>query len=131
VTIGEEGSVTPVARVGWYTCVTEAARPSGRSTCLREGPMGMHVEYVGFTTGNSAREYRLRTQEGGVSRDFVLAISLEAFVARRARFQDAPEICFLKLPDAYLTITDSELEEYRASHSPKPPRRRPKPTPQP
>lgn len=94
--------------------------------------MGMHVEYVGFTTGNSAREYRLRTQDGGVSRDFVLAISLEAFVARRARFQDAPEICFLKLqhelaacegklPDAYLTITDSELEEYRAAHSPKPP----------
>ena len=103
--------------------------------------MGMHVEYVGFTTGNNTREYRLRAQDGGVSHDFVLAISLEAFNARRARFQDAPEICFLKLqhelaagdgklPNAYLSITDSELEEYRASHSPKPPRRRPKPTPQ-
>jgi len=101
--------------------------------------MGMHVAYLGFTTGAETREYRLRAQDGGVAHDFVLAIPLAAFNTRRARFQDAPEICFLKLqhelaaspgklPDAYLSISDSELEEYRASHSPKPPRRRPKPT---
>jgi len=101
---------------------------------------GTHVEYVGFTTADHSREYRLRVQEGGVLHDFVLAISLEAFISRRARYQDAPEICFLKLqrelaegngtlPDAYLSITDLELEEYRTAHAPKPPRRRPKPAP--
>jgi len=103
--------------------------------------MGMHVEYLGFTTENNTRAYRLRMLDGGVSHDFVRAISLEAFITRRARYQDAPEICFLKLqhelaacdgtlPDAYVSITDSELEEYRAAHSPKPPQRRPKPVPQ-
>jgi hypothetical protein len=101
---------------------------------------GTHVEYVGFTTVRDRREYRLRVQEGGVFHDFVLAISLEAFLTRRARYQDAPEICFLKLqralaecvgtlPDARLSISDVELEEYRTAHSPKPPVRRPKPAP--
>ncbi len=102
--------------------------------------MAMHVEYVGFQTARTSREYRLRVQDGAVFHDFVRAISLEAFAARRARFQDAPEICFLKLqrelsecdgrlPDNYLSITDSELEEYLVAHSPKPTQRRPKPPP--
>jgi hypothetical protein len=100
---------------------------------------GTHVEYVGFTTVRDTREYRLRVQEGGGAfHDFVLTISLDAFLTHRARYQDAPEICFLKLqralaecvgtlPDARLSISDLELEEYRAAHSPKPPKRRPKP----
>lgn len=103
--------------------------------------MGMHVEYLSFTTASGSREYRLRAQEGGVFHEFVRAIPLEAFNARRARYQDAPEICFLKLqrelaegegklPTAYLSITDTELEEYRTAHAPKPPQRRPKPVPQ-
>lgn len=103
--------------------------------------MAMHVEYVGFTTADDTRQYLLRTQEGGVIHDFVRAIPLDAFVARRARYQDAPEICFLKLqtelaacagtlPDAYLSITDSDLEAYRTAHSPKPPRTRAKPAAQ-
>ena len=101
---------------------------------------GTQVEYVGFSIGHDAREYRLRVRDGAVSHDFVLAISLDAFLTRRARYQDAPEICFLKLqralaecvgtlPDARLSISDLELEEYRTAHSPKPPKRRPKPPP--
>jgi hypothetical protein len=103
---------------------------------------GTHVQYVGFTTENGARQYRLRVHEGDIVREFVLAISLDAFIARRARYQDAPEICFLKLqraltegegtlPDAHLSISDLELEEYRTAHTPKPPKRRPKPPPPP
>jgi hypothetical protein len=102
--------------------------------------MGMHVEYMGFTSASKNREYRLRALEGGVFHDFIRAISLEAFTARRVRFQDAPGICFQKLqrelaecdgkwPDAYLGITDSELEEYRTAQAPKPARRRTKATP--
>lgn len=96
--------------------------------------MGIGVEYLGFSTADETREYRLRVRSGGESHDFVRAIPLAAFVARRARFQDAPEICFLKLsrelaeadgklPVSYLRITDSELEEYRVAHSAKPSQR--------
>ncbi len=101
---------------------------------------GTHVEYIGFTNSKDAREYKLRVLNGGVYHDFVRAISFDAFISRRARYQDAPDICFLKLqrelaerdgnlPDAYLCLTDSDLEEYRVAHSPKPPVRRPKPAP--
>jgi hypothetical protein len=101
--------------------------------------MALHVAYLGFTTARDAREYRLRAQDGAVFHDFVRAISLEAFAARRARYQDAPEICFLKLqdelaacestlPEAYASLTDSDLDAYRIAHAPKAPRRR---TPQP
>lgn len=103
--------------------------------------MGMQLEYLGFTIVGGAREYRLRAQNRGVFHDFVRVIALEAFIARRARYQDAPEICFLSLqrelnedsetlPDSYLNITDAELEAYRAAHAPKPPQRKPKPVPQ-
>lgn len=100
--------------------------------------MGMHVEYVGFTTENKTRDYRLRTQDAGVIHDYVRSIALEAFVSRRARYQDAPEICFLKLlgelaacvgtlPEARVSVTDSDLDAYRVAHLPKPPNRRPRP----
>ncbi len=102
---------------------------------------GTHVEYVGFTTVRDTREYRLRIQDSVGFHDFVLTIALDAFLTRRARYQDAPEICFLKLqralaecvvgnlPDERLNISDLELEEYRTAHAPKLPKRRPKPPP--
>lgn len=95
---------------------------------------GSHVEYVGFTPAGAAREYTLRVrQAGGDSRDFILAIPNEAFLSGRVRYQDAPEICFLKLqreviacgeglPASHLKVTDAELAEYRLAHAPKPPR---------
>ena len=60
-----------------------------------------------------------------------MAISNEAFLSGRVRYQDAPEICFLKIrrelaahEDGTLLardhqMTDQELEEYRISHTPK------------
>lgn len=100
---------------------------------------GAHVEYVGFTAKGVAREYRLRVRDAtGDFHDFTLAIANEAFLSRRVRYQDAPEICFLKLqrevigcaeglPTTCLSVTDAELEEYRTAHTPKPPQRRPRP----
>jgi hypothetical protein len=99
---------------------------------------GVQVEYVGFTQGEAAREYTLRVKLQGEAYRFTLAIANDAFTRRRARYQDAPDICFLKLqrelaacqsqlPAAYLNVTDAELEEYRVAHTPKPPQRRPKP----
>jgi hypothetical protein len=95
--------------------------------------MSAHVVYLGFKAEATAREYSLRIRNPGeADRDFVLVIANEAFLANRVRYQDAPEICFLKLqrelslclegthPARRLKVTDAELEEYKAAHSPKP-----------
>jgi hypothetical protein len=100
------------------------------------------VEYVGFRAQERSREYTLLVKRvGDDPRTFTLAIPTEAFLAHRLRYQDAPEICFIKLqrelaacpdglPQAYLSVTDSDLLEYRQAHSPKAPQRRPRPKPQ-
>lgn len=100
-------------------------------------PTGAQVEYVGFTASGAARKYQLRVRQAGDFHDFTLAIPNEAFLARRVRYQDGPEICFLKLqrevvacagglPAPHLDVTDADLEEYRVAHTPKPAQRRPK-----
>ena len=98
-----------------------------------------HIEYLGFTTEGTRRQYLLRLMRPtGDHHEFTIAISLEAFASRRVRFQDAPDICFQKLqrdlascseglPAAFQHISDAELEAYRFAHAPKPPVRRPKP----
>ncbi len=100
-----------------------------------------HVEYLGFTAGESNREYRFRVRHGaGEPHDFTRAIPTEAFLANRVRYQDAPDLCFHQLlrelvactaglPAPYLNVTDADLEEYRAAHAPKPAQRRPRPAP--
>lgn len=97
------------------------------------------VEYVGFAAKETAREYTLRVkQPTGASDDFTLAISNQAFLERRVRYQDGPDLCFLKLqrelaanvgtlPSSYLSVSDAEIEAYRTAHTPKPPQRRPRP----
>jgi hypothetical protein len=100
------------------------------------------LEYVGFTVNGKTREYCLRAKlPDGEYRDFTLAILNKAFIDGRVRYQDAPDICFLKLqremvaagdslPALHHQLTDDELEEYRLSHTPKPKdkHRRPLPT---
>ncbi|OFV85531.1 MAG: hypothetical protein A2V74_01285 [Acidobacteria bacterium RBG_16_70_10] len=93
-----------------------------------------HVEYVGFRATVTRREYTLRVRQGVDAEDFTLVIPNEAFLAHRARYQDAPEICYLKLqrelaaspgtrPARLLSVTDQDLEEYRVAHAPKSPGR--------
>jgi hypothetical protein len=95
-----------------------------------------HVEYLAFTAGEATREYHLRVRRGTEFHDFTVAIPNEAFLSGRVRYQDAPDICFLKLqreiaaredeslPDQALSMTDQELEEYKIAHTPKSPGRR-------
>jgi hypothetical protein len=94
-------------------------------------------EYVGFSVTELTREYRLRvTSLGAEARNFTVAIPNKAFIAHQVRYQDAPDICFLKLQRALsehaelratrLTVTASELEEYRESHAPRPGKPRPR-----
>lgn len=93
-------------------------------------------EYVGFTVNEISRVYTMRVRRpDGVFHDFEFAIANQSFLSKRVRYQDAPEICFLKLqqelslrgedstPASQIHITDAELDAYREAHTKKAPPR--------
>ena len=96
---------------------------------------GTQVEYLDFAATTAVREYRLLVRRGTDIHEVTVAIPNEAFLSGRVRYQDAPDICFLKIrrelaagedgtfPAPALRMTDQELEEYRVSHTPKTTRR--------
>jgi hypothetical protein len=89
------------------------------------------VQYVGFTAGALVREYSFMVRdESGQPREYIVSIANEAFVSHRARYQDGPNICSLRLrrelvananhpPTVQFCVTDSELVDYHNDHSPK------------
>lgn len=100
----------------------------------------LRSEYIGFTVDDASRAYRylVRTPEG--RHYFTLTIPNRSFLSNRVRYQDAAEICFLRLerelgqlgeamPESHFEITDAELDEYREAHTKKPPPPRVRPTP--
>lgn len=90
------------------------------------------LQYVGFETRGAVREYTFtRRGSGGESFEYFVTIANAAFVAHRVRYQDAPDICSLRLqrefatrsdhlPSARFSITDAELADYLEAHTPKP-----------
>jgi len=90
------------------------------------------VQFVRFEAKASVREYTFNVRAtASEPREFTLTIANEAFVSHRARYQDAPDICSLKLrrelaTDAnypsktHFRISDAELEDYRSAHLHKP-----------
>jgi hypothetical protein len=90
------------------------------------------VQFIGYEVQSSVRAYTFSVREArNEPREFIVSIENAAFDGRRARFQDAPDICSLRLhkelaADAnhpaktHFQITDEELEDYRGRHSPKP-----------
>lgn len=95
-----------------------------------------HLEYLGFKSGETTRDYRLLARHaGGEYREFTLVVEQAAFLSGRVRYQDAAEICFWKLqrallawdlapesgpPAARQTVTEADLLEYREAHAAKP-----------
>jgi len=91
----------------------------------------VNVQYVGFEAQALVREYRFVVRRAlNVTSEFTLTIGNEAFASRRVRFQDAPEICSLRLhheldafggtpPQANYHISETDLDEYRTSHAPR------------
>ena len=82
------------------------------------------IRYMGFECTSEGRAYRLRVDGTGDPRLFTVTILNTAFESRKARFQDAPELCFARLqrellsnadlPDGLaLVITPTEIDEYR------------------
>lgn len=92
------------------------------------------VQFVGFESGARARVYTFTVREPSAQpRDFTLTIPNQAFNDHLISFQDAPDICSLKLrrelaangnhpPKTRLDITDGDLEDYRSSHAPRKPK---------
>jgi len=89
------------------------------------------LQYVGFETKGAVREYTFTLRgSGGESSEYFVAIANAAFVAHRVRYQDAPDICSLRLhrefaiksnhpPSTRFCITDAELADYKDAHTPK------------
>ncbi|HEX9189839.1 MAG TPA: hypothetical protein VGB87_22375 [Vicinamibacteria bacterium] len=82
------------------------------------------IRYLGFECTSAGRAYRLRLDGTGDPRLVTVTIPTAAFESRKARYQDAPELCFARLqrelvanaelPDGLaLVITPAELDEYR------------------
>lgn len=94
------------------------------------------IEYVSFRAGDVVREYQLWVRCGTEGYGVTVAIPNEAFLSGRVRYQDGPDISYLKVqreiaaaeagvpPGRDHWLTDEELAEYKASHSPKKPKRR-------
>lgn len=91
----------------------------------------VNVQYVGFEAKNLVREYSfLVRQASSETREFSITVANEAFTSRLLSYQDAPNICSLKLhrelgvfsndpPQTHYRISEAELTEYRESHAPK------------
>ena len=90
------------------------------------------VQFVGYEVHPLARQYTFTVRESKTEpREFTLSIENAAFDGRRARFQDAPDICSLRLrkelaadanhpANTHFQITEEDLDDYRGHHSPKP-----------
>ena len=84
------------------------------------------VQYIGFHSSALGRDYAFSVREPGAEpREYTLTIANEAFASHRARYQDAAEICSLRLhqelaistnaPDTtHFGITDTEIADYDA-----------------
>jgi hypothetical protein len=90
----------------------------------------VNVQYVGFEAKALVREYSFLVRQLSGTREFTLAIVNEAFSSHRIGYQDAPDICSVKLhreltayanhpPQTQYRISEAELNEYRDSHAPK------------
>lgn len=89
------------------------------------------VQFVGFESKALGRKYTFTVRESSTEpREFTLTIANKAFNDHRIRFQDAPDVCSLKLrrelatngnhpAGSHFDITDIDLEDYRSTHSPR------------
>jgi hypothetical protein len=86
------------------------------------------VQYAGFRSKSLVREYCFLVRDvSSEPREFTFTILNEAFRSHRVRYQDAPEICSIKLHrelaeqlnhplKTHYRITDIELNTYHDSH---------------
>jgi hypothetical protein len=93
--------------------------------------MSTSVQYVGFKAKVIAREYTFLVREVlAEPLEITFTILNEAFTSRRLSFQNAPDICSLKLHremagsvnnplKTHYRISETELDDYHESHASK------------
>jgi hypothetical protein len=93
--------------------------------------MSVYIQYVGFKSTAILREYSFLLRESSIEpNEITFTISNEAFRSHGLRYQDAPDLCSLKLRRQMLNsiddplkthyrISETELDDYLASHYPK------------
>jgi hypothetical protein len=91
----------------------------------------VNVQYVGFEAKTLVREYSFVVRRGvNETSEFTLTIRNAAFGSAGVRFQDAPEICSLRLhrelavfgdtpPESHFSISQADIDDYRHAHAPK------------
>jgi len=134
--------VREVRAVASHPPIVES-RPAAK-VVEKKPPAAPRVEYLGFKSLETTREYNLRVHLGTtVVQEVTIVIESAAFVGKLVRYQDGPELCFHKLqralaavPEAEpmparLMVTAADLADYAAAHAPKPGHRRAKPQPPP
>ena len=89
------------------------------------------LPYVGFQSKGAIREYAFALRGTDcASSEYFVTIANDAFVAHRVRYQDAPDLCSLRLhwefaartdhpPSTRFSVTDAELADYNDAHTPK------------
>jgi len=94
--------------------------------------MTISVQYVGFKSKAIVREFSFLVRESlAEPHEVTFTILNEAFTARRISFQNGPDICSLKLHreladfvnkpmKSHYHISETELDDYQATHSTKP-----------
>jgi|SRR5215467_7946962 len=87
------------------------------------------VQFMGFEAKEIGREYIFSVLEPETEpRKFTITITHDAFTARRVRFQDAPDVCSVKLrrelaacnnhpAHSHFLVSNMELDDYRNSHT--------------
>ena len=93
--------------------------------------MSVNIQSMGFKSKAVVREYSFLLRESSIEpHEITFTILNEAFRSHGLRYQDAPDLCSLKLHREMATsvddplkshyrITGTELDDYRDSHSPK------------
>ncbi len=102
-------------------------------------PRPLTIRYLGFECTSEGRSYRLSVDAGSQDRRvYSVSIPNEAFETRRARFQDAPELCLQRLQreldanadlpgGAALLVTTADLDLYRDAQQRRSPDRKRRP----
>ena len=115
---------------------TAPIKPDTVPIKVAELPRPVTIRYLGFECTSEGRCYRMRVDRGAEDpRLYSVSVPNEAFESKRARFQDAPELCLQRLqreldenPElpagSALVITTADLDHYRESQQRRSPARK-------
>jgi hypothetical protein len=115
---------------------TAPIKPDTVPVKVADVPRPVTIRYLGFECTSEGRSYRMRVDRGAEEpRLYTVSVPNEAFSSRRARFQDAPELCLQRLQrelednselpaGSAIVITMADLDHYRETQQRRAPARK-------